>query len=153
MPEVNSRQLAAVAAVAEYRSFIAAAAHLQMSQPALTLSIKRLEQTLGARLFLRTTRQVTLRSVGREFVAMAQRVLDDLKLSLRSVRELTEQQRGQVIVTSLFPIRMRSPNMYGSFPALRSSFSKGSRMTSGTMCGVASQISGSANLVIYLTHT
>jgi site-specific recombinase XerC len=71
MPEVNSRQLAAVAAVAEYRSFIAAAAHLRMSQPALTLSIKRLEQTLGARLFLRTTRQVTLTSVGREFVAMA----------------------------------------------------------------------------------
>jgi LysR family transcriptional regulator, carnitine catabolism transcriptional activator len=106
MPEVNSRQLAAVAAVAEYRSFIAAAAHLRMSQPALTLSIKRLEQTLGARLFLRTTRQVTLTSVGREFVAMAQRILDDLKLSLRSVRELTEQQRGQVIVTSLFPVRM-----------------------------------------------
>jgi LysR family transcriptional regulator, carnitine catabolism transcriptional activator len=107
-PEVNSRQLAAVAAVAEYRSFIAAAAHLQISQPALTLSIKRLEQTLGAQLFLRTTRQVTLTSVGREFVAMAQRVLDDLRLSLRSVRELTEQQRGQVIVTSLFPVRMSS---------------------------------------------
>jgi LysR family transcriptional regulator, carnitine catabolism transcriptional activator len=108
MPEVNSRQLAAVAAVAEYRSFIAAAAHLRMSQPALTLSIKRLEQTLGVQLFLRTTRQVTITSVGREFVAMAQRVLDDLKLSLRSVRELTEQQRGQVIVTSLLPVRMSS---------------------------------------------
>jgi LysR family transcriptional regulator, carnitine catabolism transcriptional activator len=108
MPEVNSRQLAAVAAVAEYRSFIAAAAHLRMSQPALTLSIKRLEQTLGAQLFLRTTRQVTLTAVGREFVAMAQRVLNDLKLSLRSVRELTEQQRGQVIVTSLFPVTMSS---------------------------------------------
>jgi DNA-binding transcriptional LysR family regulator len=107
-PEVNSRQLAAVAAVAEYRSFIAAAAHLRISQPALTLSIKRLEQTLGAQLFMRTTRQVTLTAVGREFVTMAQRVLSDLKLSLRSVRELTEQQRGQVIVTSLFPVTMSS---------------------------------------------
>jgi LysR family transcriptional regulator, carnitine catabolism transcriptional activator len=120
MPEVNSRQLAAVAAIAEYRSFIAAAAHLRMSQPALTLSIKRLEQTLGTQLFLRTTRQVTLTTVGREFVAMAQRVLNDLKLSLRSMRELTEQQRGQVIVTSLMPVRMSSviAEYVRQFPAI-----------------------------------
>src|ERR1700720_902663 len=53
LPEVNSSQLAAVRAVAEYRSFIAAA-YLGISQPALTLTIKRLEQTLGLPLFLRT---------------------------------------------------------------------------------------------------
>ncbi|SHG67629.1 LysR family transcriptional regulator [Bradyrhizobium erythrophlei] len=106
LPEVNSRQLAAVLAIAEYRSFIAAAAYLGISQPALTLTIKRLEQTLGLPLFLRTTRQVTITAAGREFVAMAERVFNDLKLSMRSLRELTEQQRGQVIVTSLIPVRM-----------------------------------------------
>lgn len=106
LPEVNSRQLAAVLAIAEYRSFIAAAAHLGISQPALTLTIKRLEQTLGLPLFLRTTRQVTITAAGREFVAMAERVFNDLKLSMRSLRELTEQQRGQVIVTSLIPVSM-----------------------------------------------
>jgi LysR family transcriptional regulator, carnitine catabolism transcriptional activator len=104
LPEVNSRQLAAVQAVAEYRSFIAAAAHLGISQPALTLSIKRLEQTLGLPLFLRTTRQVTITAAGREFVAMAERVFTDMKLGMRSLRELTERQRGQVIVSSLIPV-------------------------------------------------
>jgi LysR family transcriptional regulator, carnitine catabolism transcriptional activator len=104
MPEVNSRQLAAVQAVAEYRSFIAAAAHLGISQPALTLSIKRLEKTLGLPLFLRTTRQVTTTAAGREFVAMAERMFNDLKLGMRSLRELTERQRGQIIVSSLIPI-------------------------------------------------
>jgi LysR family transcriptional regulator, carnitine catabolism transcriptional activator len=106
LPEVNSRQLAAVLAIAEYRSYIAAAAHLGISQPALTLTIKRLEQTLGLPLFLRTTRRVTITAAGREFVAMAERVFNDMKLSMRSLRELTEQQRGQVIVTSLIPIQM-----------------------------------------------
>jgi DNA-binding transcriptional LysR family regulator len=106
LPEVNSRQLAAVLAVADYRSFIAAAAHLGISQPALTLTIQRLEQTLGLPLFLRTTRQVAVTAAGREFVAMAERVSNDLKLSMQSLRELSEQQRGQVIVTSLMPIAL-----------------------------------------------
>jgi DNA-binding transcriptional LysR family regulator len=106
MPDVNSRQLRAVLAVAEYRSFIAAAAYLQISQPALTLAIKRLEKTLGLPLFLRSTRQVTITTAGREFVAMAERVLNDLRLSLRSLQELGDRQRGQVIVTSLMPIPM-----------------------------------------------
>lgn len=106
LPEVNSRQLAAVLAVSEFRSFIAAAAHLGISQPALTLTVKRLEQTLGLPLFMRSTRQITLTAAGREFVAMAERVLTDLKLGLQSLRELTEHRRGQVIVSSLMPLRM-----------------------------------------------
>jgi len=104
MPEVNSRQLRAALAVAEYRSFIAAAAYLRISQPALTLAIKRLEKTLGLPLFQRSTRQVTITTAGREFVAMAERVLNDLRLSLRGLQELGDRQRGQVIVASLMPI-------------------------------------------------
>jgi DNA-binding transcriptional LysR family regulator len=106
LPDVTSRQLAAVRAVAEYRSFIAAAAHLGISQPALTLTIKRLEQTLGLPLFLRSTRRVAVTAAGREFVAMADRVLNDLKLGMRSLHEIAEQRRGQVIVSSLMPLGM-----------------------------------------------
>ncbi|HEY4921217.1 MAG TPA: LysR family transcriptional regulator [Xanthobacteraceae bacterium] len=108
LPEVNSRQLAAVLAIAEYRSFIAAAAHLGISQPALTLAIKRLELTFGLPLFQRTTRRVTMTAAGREFVAMAERVLSDLRLGMRSLRELSEHQRGQVIVSSLIPVSVSS---------------------------------------------
>jgi DNA-binding transcriptional LysR family regulator len=104
LPEINSRQLAAVLAVAEYRSFIAAAAHLGISQPALTLAIKRLEQTLKIQLFTRSTRSVTITAAGREFVAMSERLLNDLKLGMRSLNELSDRQRGQVIVTSLIEL-------------------------------------------------
>src|SRR5262249_36003025 len=41
-PDVTARQLRAVLAVAEYRSFIAAAAFLKTSQPALTRTIKQI---------------------------------------------------------------------------------------------------------------
>src|ERR1700722_482711 len=108
LPEVNSRQLAAVLAIAEYRSFIAAAAHLGISQPALTLAIKRLELPFGLPLFQRTTRRVTMTAAGREFVAMAERVLSDLRLGMRSLREISEHQSGPGVVASLIPVSVSS---------------------------------------------
>ncbi|MCA2012199.1 LysR family transcriptional regulator [Cereibacter sphaeroides] len=42
IPDLSTRQIQAVLAVAEYRSFIAAAADLRISQPALTRMIQRL---------------------------------------------------------------------------------------------------------------
>ena len=58
LPDFSARQLEAVLALAEYGSFVAAAARLRISQPALTRAVKRLETALGVRLFERTTRRV-----------------------------------------------------------------------------------------------
>ena len=101
IPDLGSRQLLAVLAIADYGSFIAAAAFLKTSQPALTRTIKRIEDVLGVSLFDRTTRRVQLTAAGREFVAVAERVLNDLRISVRSMRNLVDQQRGQVIVASI----------------------------------------------------
>jgi DNA-binding transcriptional LysR family regulator len=103
-PDVNSRQLRAVLAVAEYRSFIAAAAFLKTSQPALTRTIKQIEGTLGVSLFSRSTRQVSVTEAGKEFAALAERLLSDLKIGIESMRELTDQQRGQIIVSSIMSL-------------------------------------------------
>jgi len=103
-PEVNSRQLRAVLAVAEYRSFIAAAAFLKTSQPALTRTIKQIEGALGASLFSRSTRQVSITEAGKEFAALAERLLNDLKIGVENVRELAEQRRGQIIVASIMSL-------------------------------------------------
>jgi DNA-binding transcriptional LysR family regulator len=102
--DVNSRQLRAVLAVAEYRSFIAAAAFLKTSQPALTRTIKQIEDTLGVSLFSRSTRQVSITEAGKEFAALAERLLNDLKMGVENVRELSEQQRGQIIVSSIMSL-------------------------------------------------
>ena len=104
IPDLGSRQLLAVLAIADYGSFIAAAAFLKTSQPALTRTIKRIEDVLGVSLFERTTRRVQLTTAGREFVAVAERVLNDLRISVRSMRELADQQRGQVIVATIMSV-------------------------------------------------
>jgi DNA-binding transcriptional LysR family regulator len=104
VPDLTARQLSAVLAVAEYGSFIAAAALLNTSQPALTRTIKRVEQVLGVALFERSTRRVHITAAGREFIAVAERMLNDLRITVRSMREIADEQRGQVIVSSIMSV-------------------------------------------------
>ena len=104
VPDLTTRQLHAVLAVAEYNSFIAAAAFLRTSQPALTRTIKRVEDVLGVRLFDRTTRRVAITPAGKEFVAVAERMLNDLRISISSLREIGEEQRGQIIISSIMSV-------------------------------------------------
>src|SRR5215470_4700158 len=103
-PDVTARQLRAVLAVAEYRSFIAAAAFLKTSQPALARTIKQIEGALGVSLFSRSTRQVSITDAGKEFAALAERLLTDLRIGVENMRELADRQRGQVIVSSIMSL-------------------------------------------------
>jgi len=112
VPDLTARQLHAVLAVAEYNSFIAAASFLKTSQPALTRTIRRVEDVLGVRLFDRTTRRVTITAAGKEFVAVAERILNDLRISVGSMREIGAEQRGRIIVSSIMSVAN------GLFPAI-----------------------------------
>ena len=58
IPDIRARELLTVIALSEYGSFVAAAAYLKTSQPALTRTVKRLERVLGVTLFFRNTRRV-----------------------------------------------------------------------------------------------
>ena len=104
VPDLTARQLQAVLAVADYNSFIAAAAFLKTSQPALTRTIKRVEDILGVRLFDRSTRRVAITAAGKEFVAVAERMLNDLRISVSSMREIGQEQRGQIIISSIMSV-------------------------------------------------
>ena len=62
----NLRQFQAFVTVARLGSFTRAAKHLHLSQPALTVQIRKLEEAMGVRLFDRSTRVVMLTPIGRE---------------------------------------------------------------------------------------
>jgi DNA-binding transcriptional LysR family regulator len=100
-PDLSSRQLRAVLALAEYRSFVAAASSLKISQPALTRTIKLIETELGVPLFSRSTRQVTVTDAGKEFAALAERLLNDLRIGAENAREMAAHPRGQIAVASV----------------------------------------------------
>jgi DNA-binding transcriptional LysR family regulator len=70
------RDIGCFAAVAGDLSFSRAAARLEMSQPAVSQAIARLERTLDLRLFERTSREVRLTDAGRALLPYAEALLE-----------------------------------------------------------------------------
>lgn len=103
VPDLNARQLLAIVTLAEHGSFTTAASVLELSQPALSRTLQRVERVLGVTLFSRNTRKLDITAAGREVVAVAERMLADLQLTLKNVGEVGTEQRGQVIA-STFPM-------------------------------------------------
>ncbi|MCE4222659.1 LysR family transcriptional regulator [Methylobacterium sp. C25] len=66
------------AKVAETMSFAETARQMHMSAPAVTRAIAALEETIGARLFVRTTRSVKLTEAGGRYVEDCRRILADI---------------------------------------------------------------------------
>lgn len=92
------RQLRYFAVLAEELSFTRAARRLHVSQPPLSFQIANLEQELGARLFDRTSRSVTLSAAGAALLPHARAVLDRLDEARTHVRQVADGLVGRVRV-------------------------------------------------------
>lgn len=92
--------LEAFAKVAETQSFSEAARRLRQSKSAVSRHVAALEADLGARLFHRTTRSLTLTEAGRGYFARASRILADLEEADASVSQLQAAPRGHLRVNA-----------------------------------------------------
>jgi LysR family carnitine catabolism transcriptional activator len=101
---VTLRQIRAFTVVARRGSFTRAAETLHISQPALTLSIKQLERSLGLDLFDRTTRRVILTVEGEDFLPTAERLMEDFETALADLNAVAENKRGHVRVAAIFSV-------------------------------------------------
>ncbi len=90
------RQLRAFAAVYRLRKVSAAAEQLSVTQSAVSLSLRQLEEGLGARLFERTTRSLQPTQAAREAIVLVERILRDAQDLSAGMLELTELRRGRV---------------------------------------------------------
>ena len=99
--DLNLRDIRAFIAVAQTGSFTRAAARLHLSQPALTVQIRRLEETVGVRLFDRNSRNVALTPTGRELLPLLQKSLHDMEHVLIDARALGDGSSGTVRIACL----------------------------------------------------
>ena len=98
---VSIKQLQAFVAVAQCQSFAEACTLVHLSQPALSISVKNLEEAVGGKLLARSTRSVALTPEGAEFLPVVQRLLDDWDRSLQDVHNLFALRRGKLDIAAM----------------------------------------------------
>jgi len=94
------------ASVAKAGSFVGAARELSISRAMVTKHIGQLESYLGARLFNRTTRSLSLTDVGASYLLRCRIVLSEIQEMEDSVTSLNTEPKGK--------LKISSPNVIGS---------------------------------------
>jgi LysR family hydrogen peroxide-inducible transcriptional activator len=103
---MNLRDLQYIVAVAELKSFVKAADQCCVSQPTLSMQIKKLETFLGVTLFERNNKQILVTNVGSSIITSAKKVL----LEAEHIKELARNAQNPLAGT--FKL--------GAFPTLAS---------------------------------
>jgi len=101
------RQLQHFVSVVETGTISAAARHLNLAQPAISTSIKKLESELNTPLFHRRERGVSLTEEGQQFLQHARQILQqasDAKLAMQALKGLDQGE-----------VQIGVPSMLGSY--------------------------------------
>ncbi len=83
---------------AETRSFTEAGRRLGITSSAVGKAVARLEQELGARLFHRSTRTITLTAEGQLFLYRSERILDEFRAARTELAEANAAPQGKLRV-------------------------------------------------------
>lgn len=95
------RHVRAFLKVAELESFTRAAAELHVSQSALTVQVKQLEEELGVLLFDRNKRGVTITAAGRDLLGALERLVLDAESIVGYARDITAVRTGKIAIAAL----------------------------------------------------
>ncbi|MGA3841597.1 LysR family transcriptional regulator, partial [Escherichia coli] len=87
--------------LAESSSFNNAAKLLNITQPALTRRIKKMEEDLHIQLFERTTRKVTLTKAGKRLLPEARKLIKKFDETLFNIRDMNAYHRGMVTLACI----------------------------------------------------
>lgn len=91
---------------------------LHISQPALSRSLRRLEQVVGVELFDRVGRSVAPNEFGHALAASVSRALDELDTGLDDVREAGDPERGEIRIAFIHTLgTWLVPELIGGYRA------------------------------------
>jgi DNA-binding transcriptional LysR family regulator len=114
--DVDLRQLRYFIAVAEELHFSRAAERLHLDQPTLSRHVRRLEEKLGVKLFVRTTRTVALTDAGEVFLDKAREVITAADSAVNAARDANGARTGVLRVGMMVqvaePLRSQAFNLF-----------------------------------------
>ncbi|MCU1267931.1 MAG: hypothetical protein JWM21_4249 [Acidobacteria bacterium] len=94
------RQLRAFVAIAESGTFTAGAVRVHVTQAAVSMQIRQLENEVGAKLFIRAPRNVILTEAGEKLLERARHILIEHDAALEEIAELAGARRGRLRIGS-----------------------------------------------------
>ena len=94
------RQLKAFLAIAEAKTFTAGAKVVNITQAAVSMQIRQLEDELGMSLFTRTPRRVILTEAGEHLLQRARKILREHDAAVAEIAELAGAEYGRLRIGS-----------------------------------------------------
>ncbi|MEW5792352.1 MAG: LysR family transcriptional regulator [Pseudomonadota bacterium] len=109
------RQLKVFEAVARHLSYTRAAAELHLTQPAVSMQIKQLEETVGLPLFEQLGKKVYLTEAGKEFYHYSRSIAQQLSEVRQVLDELKGIQRGRLKISVATTAQYFAPRLLRTF--------------------------------------
>jgi DNA-binding transcriptional LysR family regulator len=117
---VNLDRIKHFIAVAETSSFTKASERLFITQPSLSVSIHKLEEELGVKLFERAKKRVLLTNVGKHFLDKAQIIIDEYETTKYELRKRLNNQRllklGVIDTMAVAPFNKSISRFFKTYP-------------------------------------
>src|SRR4030081_2196536 len=101
MPRSDLTDLAAFVAIADNRSFRAAAPRLGVTPSALSHTMRQLEERLGVRLLHRTTRSVSLTDAGLRLLERLRPAIDQIAGALEDLNQERQRPMGRLRIYAI----------------------------------------------------
>lgn len=115
MKHLTLRQLRAFEAVAHFGSFTAAAQALRVTQPTLSMQIKRLTDMAGTPLFEQIGKRIFLTEGGRELITTSRAIFADLTRFEMTIANLKGIKQGNLSIAAVTTTEYFAPRLLGVF--------------------------------------
>jgi DNA-binding transcriptional LysR family regulator len=133
MLHLTFRQLRIFEAVARHLSYSRAAEELHLSQPAVSMQVKQLEENAGLPLFEQIGKKIHLTGAGHEIYRYSHNIAKQIKLAEEALEDLKGLRSGRLNIAMVSTAKYFTPRLLGEFsrqhPGMDLKLSAGNRET------------------------
>lgn len=115
---ITIRQLKVFLEVATHQNFTQAAKHLHLTQPAVSMQIKQLEECIGTPLLSKHGRKIQLTDAGHEMLLLSRNVLQQIDETDQHLKQITEGYQGRLKLVVASTVSAIATKLLASFKAL-----------------------------------
>lgn len=115
MNHATFRQLEVFEAIARLGSFTRAAEELHLTQPTVSMQMKKLAEAVGLPLFEQVGRRIHLTDAGRQLATTAREIMQSLERCDMSIAEMQGLKKGRLRLAVVSTAKYFVPRMLGEF--------------------------------------